>query len=47
MITFPSGPVTPLGHSLLISGIDPNLWLTSPDGARKFDLMGGMAPVAF
>ena len=46
MITFPSGPVTPLGHSLLISGIDPNLWLTSPDGARKFYLMGGMAPVA-
>jgi len=45
-MTYPSGTVTPLGASMLLNNIDPNLWVTSADGERTFYLMGGLSPVA-
>jgi hypothetical protein len=45
-MTYPSGTVTPLGGSLLLNNIDPNLWVTSADGTRTFYLQGGLSPIA-
>lgn len=44
MSTWPQGIVTPQGADDLLAGIDPNIWLTSDDGSKKFYVMGGLAP---
>ncbi|OBG71325.1 MULTISPECIES: hypothetical protein [unclassified Mycobacterium] len=46
MSTYPSGPLTPLGASLLAEGTDYHLWASSQDGSSQFYLNGALAPIA-
>lgn len=45
MTVYPSGEVTPLGQDMLVDGTIPNIAYSSPDGARKFHIMGALAPM--
>lgn len=46
MSTYPNGPLTPLGASLLAEGTDYHLWASSQDGSSQFYLNGACAPIA-
>lgn len=40
MSTYPAGTLLPWGAKQLINGIDPHVWVTSPDGNSKFYILG-------
>ena len=44
METYPSGPITNYGITLLREGIEPQITYTSPDGDVAFYMNGGLAP---
>lgn len=45
MTTYPAGPVTPYGIHMLLEGVEPTTTFTSQDGAKRFYLRGGQAPI--
>lgn len=46
MSLYPPGPITPLGATLLLNGIDAHLWFTDNTGYSQYYLDGPASPLA-